>query len=191
MTKFLQEMTDFIFLEDEPKEADVIFIPGSGEGLLARKAADLYHQGLAPLLVPSGKYGKAAGKCVAEGFETECDYFTKILLEEGVPAGAILQEREATYTYQNAIFSKRLLEEREVSVKRALLCCQAYHARRSKWYYQILFPEIEILVCPVVTKDITKDNWFLSREKADRVLGEMERIGSQFQDIVLEYGKEN
>ena len=105
-----------------------------------------------------------------------------------MPESAIIKEREATYTYQNAINTRKLLDEREIEVKRALLCCQAFHARRSKLYYQILFPETEILVCPTVTKDISRDNWFRSREKSDRVLGEIERCGSQFHEIVAEYG---
>jgi len=188
MTKFLQDITDFIFLEDEPKKADVIFIPGSNEGDLARTAAKLYHQGYAPLLIPSGKYAKWTGHSLVEEFETESDHFAKILMEESVPESAIIKEREATYTYQNAIYTRKLLDERGIEVKRALLCCQAYHARRSKLYYQILFPDTEILVCPTVTKEISKDNWFKSREKIDKVLSELERCGSQFHEIVEEYG---
>ena len=188
MTKFLQEMTDFIFLEDEPKKADVIFLPGSEEGSLAKTAAKLYHQGFAPLIVPSGKYAKWTGETVVKEFETESDHFAKILMEEGVPEHAILKEREATYTYQNAINTRKLLDEKGIEVKTALLCCQAFHARRSKLYYQILFPETQILVCPTVTKDISRDNWFRSREKSDRVLGEIERCGSQFHEIVAQYG---
>ena len=188
MTKFLQDITDFIFLEDEPKKADVIFIPGSNEGDLARTAAKLYHQGYAPLLIPSGKYAKWTGHSLVEEFETESDHFAKILMEEGVPESAIIKERAATYTYQNAIYTRKLLDERGIEVKRALLCCQAYHARRSKLYYQILFPDTEILVCPTVTKEISKDNWFKSREKIDKVLSELERCGSQFHEIVEEYG---
>ena len=56
MTKFLEEMTNFIFLEDKPQKADVIFVPGSEEGALAKTAAKLYLEGYAPLIVPSGKY---------------------------------------------------------------------------------------------------------------------------------------
>ena len=137
MTKFLQDLTDFIFLEDEPKKSDVIFLPGSEEGELARTAARLYHKGYAPLIVPSGKYAKWTGKSIVEEFETESDHFAKILMEEGVPECAILKEREATYTYQNAINTRKLLDEKGIMVKRALLCCQAFHARRSKLYYQI------------------------------------------------------
>lgn len=194
MTKFLQDLTDFIFLEDTPQKADVIFLPGSAQGSLAKTAAKLYHQGYAPLIVPSGKYAKWTGHNVVDGFETESEYFAHILMEEGVPKEAILKEKEATYTYQNAINTRKLLDERGVEVKRALLCCQAFHSRRSKLYYQVLFPETEILVCPTVTQDISKDNWFLSREKIDKVLGEIERCGNQFHEIVAQYGaleKEN
>ena len=188
MTKFLQDITDFIFLEDEPERADVIFLPGSEEGVLAKTAAELYCRGYAPLIVPSGKYAKWTGKSIVEEFETESDYFAKILMEEGVPESAILKERAATYTYQNAINTRKLLDERGIEVKTALLCCQAFHARRSKLYYQILFPDTRILVCPTVTKEISKDNWFKSKEKSNRVLGEVERCGSQFHEIVAQYG---
>ena len=54
MTKFLEEMTNFIFLADKPQKAEVIFLPGSEEGSLAKTAARLYIEGYAPLIVPSG-----------------------------------------------------------------------------------------------------------------------------------------
>ena len=188
MTKFLEELTNFIFLEDEPQKADVIFVPGSEEGALAKTAARLYLEGYAPIIVPSGKYAKWTGHSIVGGFETESDYFAHLMMKEGVPESAIIKEREATYTYQNAINTRKLLDERGMEVKRALLCCQAYHARRSKLYYQVLFPDTEILVCPTVTKGITRENWFKSRETAELVLGEIERCGSQFHEIVAEYG---
>lgn len=189
MLKFLEEMTNFIFLEDEPQKADVIFVPGSEEGALAKTAAKLYVEGYAPLIVPSGKYAKWTGHSIVGEFETESDYFAHLMMEEGVPQSAILKEREATYTYQNATNTKKLLDERGIEVKKAILCCQAYHARRSKLYYQVLFPETEILVCPTVTKGITRENWFRERETADIVLGEIERCGSQFHEIVAEFGR--
>ena len=188
MTKFLEEMTNFIFLEDKPQKADVIFVPGSEEGALAKTAAKLYLEGYAPLIVPSGKYAKWTGHSIVGAFETASDYFAHLMMEEGVLESAILKEREATYTYQNAIYTRKLLDERGIEVKKAILCCQAYHARRSKLYYQVLFPDTKILVCPTVTKGITRDNWFKSAEGTKIVLGEIERCGSQFHEIVAEYG---
>lgn len=190
MTKFLEEMTNFIFLEDEPQKADVIFLPGSEEGALAETAAHLYKEGFAPLIVPSGKYAKWTGYSIVGEFETESDYFASVLRKEGVPAEAILQEREATYTYQNAINTRKLLDGRGIAVKRAILCCQAYHARRSSLYYQVLFPETEILVCPTVTKGVTRENWYRTEKGRELVLGEIERCGSQFHEIVREHEKD-
>lgn len=189
MTVFLEEMTNFIFLEDMMRKADVIFVPGSEEGVLAKAAAKLYLDGFAPILVPSGKYAKWTGHTLNDAYETESDYFTDLMIREGVPKHAIIQERKATYTYENAIYTKKQLDERNITVKRAILCCQAYHARRCKLYYQVLFPETEILVYPVITKGITRENWFLKRETAAIVLGEIEKCGSQFHDIVEKYGK--
>lgn len=189
MTKFLEEMTNFIFLEDKPQKADVIFVPGSEEGALAKTAAGLYLEGYAPLIVPSGKYAKWTGHSIVDEFETESDYFAYLMMEEGVPEKAIIKEREATYTYQNAINTRKLLDERGIVVKRAILCPQAYHARRSKLYYQVLFPDTEILVVPTVTKGVTRDNWFKNQETAELVLGEIERCGSQFHEIVAQYGR--
>lgn len=51
---FFDPITDFIFIENEPEPADVIFIPGGPCGEIALHAAELFHQGYAPLLIPSG-----------------------------------------------------------------------------------------------------------------------------------------
>lgn len=189
MTKFLEEMTNFIFLEDQPQRADVIFVPGSEEGALAKTAASLYLAGYAPLIIPSGKYAKWTGHCMVGGYETESDYFAHLMLEEGVPESAIVREREATFTYENAIYTRRLTDEKKLEVKRAILCPQAYHARRCKLYYQVLFPDTQLFVVPTITKGIARDSWYKQKETIDTVLGEIERCGSQFHEIVAEYGR--
>ena len=58
------------------------------------------------------------------------------------------------------------------------------HARRALLYYQLLFPETEFLVCPAKESKITRDNWYLSEEGIETVLGEVERCGSQFHEIL-------
>ena len=51
-------------------------------------------------------------------------------------------------------------------------------------YYQEQFPEARLLICPVETQGITRENWFLDGRRIDVVLGEMERCGSQFHEIM-------
>ena len=60
--KFLRQITDFIFVENPPKRADLILIPGSGYPQIAEEAARLYKDGYAPLILPSGRYSILKGK---------------------------------------------------------------------------------------------------------------------------------
>ena len=187
--KFIQDITDFIFVEDQPQKADIIFVPGGDQGAIAVTAARLYREGYAPRILPSGRFSKPVGECKIPGYETEWQFLRDILLREGVPEEAILEEQQATFTYENAIYSRRVTDGLGLEIKRAILCPQACHARRALLYYEILYPDTEFLVCPTNTRGITKDTWFREDEKIDVVLGELERCGSQFHQILREYGK--
>lgn len=184
---FLDEYTKFIFLEDEPEPADILFLPGSNEGVLALRAAGLWKQGFAPVILPSGKYAKLTGAFSGDpAFRTEWEYFHHILREEGVPEDVIWREDQATFTYENALRSREVTDAAGLSVQTAILCCQAYHARRASLYYQVCFPEARILVCPVVTKGISRENWYRSERGIDLVLTEVKHCGTQFGQILRE-----
>ena len=109
--KQIQEITDYIFLEDKLEKADAIFIPGCARPEHTEEAARLYKDGYAPLLLPSGGYTKVQGSFQGvskEGqkygadFACEADFLEAVLIQNGVPASAILKECEATYTLENA-----------------------------------------------------------------------------------------
>lgn len=187
--KFIRDLTDFIFVEQEPEHADIIFVPGGKSGDIAVTAARLWREGYAPCVLPSGRFSKPVGHCTIPGYETEWEYFRDILLREGVQESAILREDQATYTYENAIYSRRVTDALGLSIKRAILCPQATHARRSLLYYETQFPEAEFFVCPTVVGGVSRENWFLDGEKIDTVLGEVERCGTQFHEILREYGQ--
>ena len=40
--EFVKEIGDFIFLENDPERADIIFVPGNGYPQMAEKAAEVY-----------------------------------------------------------------------------------------------------------------------------------------------------
>ena len=54
--RFIEQISEFIFAEDEPEKADIIFIPGNGYSQMAEKAAALYGENYASFVLPSGKY---------------------------------------------------------------------------------------------------------------------------------------
>ena len=77
---------------------------------------------------------------------------------------------------------RKMLEEKHLPIKRAIICCQAFHARRCRMYFEYVFRdrEIEFLMCPAVTQSISRDNWTESKKGLETVLGELRRCGEQF-----------
>ena len=188
--KFLEEGEEFIFMENQPEQADIIFVPGNSYPYMAEKAAELYMAGMAPVILPSGKYSISSGKFSGVSgkkekydgnYNTEWEFLRDVLIKNGVPESVILREDQATYTWQNALFSRKATDLLGIKVSKAILCCKNYHARRAFMYYQRAYPEAEILVCPCVVDEITKKNWKLSQHGIDEVMAETKRIISQFQ----------
>ena len=50
----INDIGNFIFVSDEPEKADVIFLPGGSHPEQPEYASELYHQGYAKWLIPSG-----------------------------------------------------------------------------------------------------------------------------------------
>ena len=188
--EFMKNVEEFVFAESQPEKADIIFVPGNGFPDMAEKAASLYREGYAPYILPSGRYsitlGKFAGvqskkEIYGGDYETEWEFLKDVLMKNGVPENAVLREDEATFTWQNALFSRKVTDQAGLKVKKAILCCKNYHARRAFMYYQRAYPETEFLVCPCSVDEITKENWKLTQHGIDEVLAEIKRIISQFQ----------
>ena len=117
--RFIRAVTEFIFVEDQPEQADVILIPGSRKVEHAIRAAELYRAGYAPYVLPSGRYTISRGYFLPlpeplcseypGEFETEWHFLKAVLMRHGVPEEAILREDQATYTWENAQFSRDVL----------------------------------------------------------------------------------
>ena len=195
---FARGLTDFIFIGNEPEPSDIIFVPGNGYPQMAEMAASFYKKGLAPLVLPSGRYyiyddgfdGVKTHQEIYTGpYETEWAFLKDVLMINGVPEEAILKEDQASYTYQNAINSRRVTDEAGLEIKRAIICCLAAHARRCLMYYQLLYPETTFFVCPTPANGISRDNWMMSEDGIEIVTGEAERCGGQFRDILNSFLK--
>ena len=187
--RFIEQISEFIFAEDEPEKADIIFIPGNGYSQMAEKAAALYGENYASFVLPSGKYSITVGKFggVLSGqeryngnYRTEWDFLKDVLIKNHVPDEVILKENQATFTWENARLSREVTDKTGIEIKKALLCCKNYHARRALMYYQRAYPEVEFRVCPCCVDGVTKENWMNSEEGIQSVLGEVQRIVTQF-----------
>ena len=190
---FLADISDFIFVSDPPEKADVIFIPGGAYPELPEHAARLYKEGYSPLIMPTGKYSVKRGHFagvhskadVYNGdYRTECAFITDVLLKNGVPAAAILREDRSEYTQQNAFFSRTITDGLGLHIKKAIIVCRSFHARRCHSYWQLAYPNTVFCICPVNPDGITKENWILTEKGVERVLGELARCGNQMTEDI-------
>lgn len=194
--RIITDIANFIFVSDEPEKADAILLPGGSHPKQPEYAAELYHQGYAKWLIPSGgisvkrdKWPGVRSKAdIYNGdYQSDCEFFTDVLLKNGVPASAIIGEDKSGHTRDNAFLSRKAVDEKGVDIKTALIVCKAFHARRCLMLYQMAFPNVDIKVCPVHCYNITKNNWYKSEKGIDRVLGELTRCGNQFVGDIKQY----
>lgn len=194
--RIITDISDFIFVSDTPEKADAVFLPGGSHPEQAEYAAELYHKGYAKWIVPSGGISVKADKWhgvrskadIYNGdYHSDCEFFTDVLLKNGVPVSAVIEEKYAGHTHDNAFLSRKAVDEKGIEIKTALIVCKAFHARRCLMLYQMAFPDTTIKVCPVHCYNITADNWYQSEEGINRVLGELARCGNQFVGDIKEY----
>lgn len=196
--RILNDITEFVFVENDIngiKEVDVIFILGTSRCQLPELGGKLYKEGLSKWVLPSGKYSGKHNKFITKNvegtkydsfYETEWEFSKEVLVKNGVPDEAILKEDESTNTYENALFSKRTLDKNNLQIKKAIIVCQSFHARRVLMTYSVVFPNVELYVCPIDTQGISKDNWSEHEYGIKRVLGEVEKCGKYFSEYIKE-----
>jgi len=196
--KIIDDISDFIFLQDEIEKADIIFIPGGSHPELGEYSAELWKRGFAPFIMPSGgasiKTGKFNGvkskkEIYNKNYKTDCEFLADVLMMNGVSKEAIIWEDTSSFTKENAMFSRKVADENNLDIKKAIICCKSFHARRSLMCYQLAFPDTKFYIHPIPYYQgnilISKENWYKTEVGIERVLGELARCGNQFNDEIL------
>lgn len=83
----------------------------------------LYQEGYYPFLIVSGGLDKPGYKY------TEAEGMRNYLVSKGVPEEAIILENEATSTYENLLYSQRIMKDHDW--KRAIIVTHDYHGTRA------------------------------------------------------------
>ena len=194
--RIINDITNFIFVDDKPQKVDAIFLPGGSHPEQPEYAVELYRKGYAKWLIPSGgvsvkrdKWPGVRSKAdIYNGdYQSDCEFFTDVFIKNGVPSDVIVGEDKSGHTRDNVFLSRMVVYEKGIEIKTAIIVCKAFHARRCLMLYQMAFLDTKFYVCPVVCMGITKDNWYKSEQGIDRVLGELARCGNQFVGDIKEY----
>ncbi|MGW9494845.1 YdcF family protein [Streptomyces prasinus] len=135
-----QQLWDFQQMGHEPRPCSVAIGLGSHDLGVADTTAELYHRGMAPVIVFTGATSRTTRERMPRG---EAEHYLERAIELGVPASAILVEPDARNTGENLRFSRALLEERGIPVSSALLVSKPYEERRAYATACKLWPEVE------------------------------------------------
>ena len=145
----LQVIWDYLCLGRKPRKADVIVGFGNFNTDIARRAAELYHQGIAPKVLFTGGLGRNTVGLLPE---SEADRFARVAIECGVPDRDIIREDKSTNTAENIIFTRKLLEELAVPHDHILGVHQPFMERRISAAMGVYWPELNFSVTsPQVT----------------------------------------
>ncbi len=141
--------------QDYPTAQAIVVLGGSASGILPPRleveenygarvlgAARLYRAKKAPLILVSGgdPYRDTQGEARNQAIDLR-----DLLMEYGVPKAAIVLEEEAKNTFENAVFSQKLLARQ--GIKEILLVTSAYHIVRATRLYE----RVGLKVIPVPT----------------------------------------
>lgn len=165
---------DYHVLGVEPRPSDLIFVLGSNDLRVADHAAALWERRLAPLVAVSGKSGRLTeglfGKC-------EADAFAERMMALGVPASALILEREATNTGENIRFTRRLLAEKGIVAGSAICVQKPFMERRTFATMARQWPE---LPCTISSPPLDFAAWCAGATDPDEVIstmvGDLQRI---------------
>ncbi|MFF3359176.1 YdcF family protein [Streptomyces sp. NPDC002917] len=135
-----QRLWDFQRMGQKPRPCSVAVGLGSHDLGVADVTADLYHQGMMPLIVFTGATSRTTKERMPRG---EAEHYQERAVQLGVPAEAILIEPNARNTGENIRFSRALLESRRISVSSVLLVSKPYEERRAHATARKLWPGIE------------------------------------------------
>jgi uncharacterized SAM-binding protein YcdF (DUF218 family) len=161
-------------LIDTPlRPADLLFVFGTREDveLRAAEACRLWREGLFRWSIVSG--GVMPGSRL-----TECDVIKSAMVEGGVPADRILEERRATNTGENVMFSLPVIDAALGLKKiRSVICLgNSWTARRYPMTLHRHWPEVAKMLVTVDGFGMPRARWHEHPEFRRRVLVEWDKI---------------
>ena len=139
----LQVLWDYLGVHQAPEKADCIVGFGNFNVNIARRAAELYHQGYADRILFTGGLGRNTLGMLPEA---EAVRFARVAMECGVPGEAILREDKSTNTKENIIFTRAMLEEQGLPAGHLLGVHQPFMERRIRAAFGVYWPEVRFTV---------------------------------------------
>lgn len=160
----LESAAKFLIVEDKLASAEVIVVlAGDDNGERVDQGVKLYKAGYAKKLLMSG--GPLAWKVTA------AQLMSKHAVALGVPSRNIFLEDKSYSTKENALFSKKIIDN--YGFKKIILVTSPFHTRRSRRVFKkVLGSGVDLMVFPVKQSAFQVSRWWTRHEDIQPVLRE-------------------
>lgn len=179
LMKDIQILWDYLCLNTKPKKSECIIGLGSILTLIPKKCAELYKKELGDYIIFSGNCGKGTKGIISM---TEAERFKKIAMEEDVPESKIFVEPNATNTYENYKYIKKVLESNNVNPNSFLIVGKPYQERRALLIanIELIDKKYEVASFNMTLNDyldyVKKDEFMNVEDVIDEMVGEISLI---------------
>ena len=168
----ISKITNYIFLESNPRKADLAIVFGTRHKEPLDKVYKLYKNGLIPKILVSGGINKITK-------ENEAEKMAENLIKLGVKREDIILENKSANTLENVQFSREIIEKKIGfrNIKKIIAVVKHYHSRRALMTLKKHFPE-SVKFSPVTygIYGFTKNDWFKHKIGQRKVLSEWNKI---------------
>lgn len=123
-----KKIFEYMKLDMKLEMADVVLGLSCLETRVAKRAAQLMLDGYGNLLMFSGGYGRLTQKF---NNKPEAEIFYDIATKMGVDKHKIILEKQATNTGENCQFAEKLLDSKNIKVKKIIIVAKPYMERRA------------------------------------------------------------
>ena len=174
ISSLAQKLWDYHHMNHQISKSDCILALGSHDLRVADRAAELYLEGWAPLVIMSGGLGN-----LTQDMWTvpEADQFAAIAIQKGVPESAILVENRSTNTGENILLTRQLLSKHGLDPQSFIVVQKPYMERRSYATFKKHWPDKQLVVTSpqIAMPDYPTDE--IALEKVINIMaGDLQRI---------------
>ncbi|KGP74578.1 YdcF family protein [Pontibacillus yanchengensis] len=118
---------EHLVIEGNPQKSEAIIVLSGNDGRLEH-AVKLYQKGYGEKIILTNA--------------TEPTTTIEEAIKLGIPEEVILEENKATSTYENALFSKDIMEKRDITS--AVVVTSDYHTLRSRYTFETIFSSTDM-----------------------------------------------
>ncbi|WP_300621969.1 YdcF family protein [uncultured Fusobacterium sp.] len=167
-----KNLGEYLVLNEKPERVDAIVVYSGDSGERTVKGVELLKDGYAEKIIFSGG-------AVYDNVRM-ADLMEAHAIKLGVDPNKIIKDREAGTTYENALFTRDLLEAN--GYKKIILVTSNYHSRRSYLTTKKVFEGSRIDIITVASNDEFSSSWWRSGRSLLILINEYAKIvGYYFQ----------